>query len=179
MQDTELRAVLKAIRRIARAVDQHSRRIDREVGLTLPQLIVLACVRDLGNVTGRAISLEAELSPATVVGILDKLEAKGLIERYRSMVDRRIVHTRITALGETTLENAPPPLGRSFEQAFTEQTRSEREQTLATLNRLAQLALSDVNDSADELGDRLDGLPVPTRPHGSTIRSRQIRSERR
>src|SRR5690606_10477736 len=98
------------MRRIARAFELHSRRLAREFDLTLPQHIVLACVRDLGEVTSRAISEEADVSPATVVGILDKLEAKGLIQRYRSTRDRRIVHTRITQKGEETLALAPAPL---------------------------------------------------------------------
>ena len=63
-QVSEFQAVLKAIRRLARAVDLNSRRIDRQVGLTLPQLVVLRCVRELGEVTSRAISAQADLSPA-------------------------------------------------------------------------------------------------------------------
>src|SRR5690554_4985244 len=96
---SDLEALFRSIRRIARAIEIQSRLIDREVGLTLPQLVVLLCVHRLGEVTSRAISREAELSPATVVGILDNLELKGLITRYRSGIDRRIVHTRLTEKG--------------------------------------------------------------------------------
>lgn len=140
-ESDELRAILKAIRRIARAVEIQSRRIDREVGLTLPQLVVLTCVQDLGEVTSRAISIEADISAATVVGILDKLEVKGLIERYRSNIDRRIVHTRLTERGRAVLAAAPPPLGASFEKAFQRLPAPDRAATLAALTRLANLAL--------------------------------------
>ncbi|MGE0627876.1 MAG: MarR family winged helix-turn-helix transcriptional regulator [Hyphomicrobiaceae bacterium] len=150
-QPNELRAVLKAIRRIARAVDLHSRRIDRDIGLTLPQLVVLTCVRDLGEVTSRAISAEADLSPATVVGILDKLEAKGLIQRYRSQVDRRIVHTRLTASGQAMLAAAPPPLGAAFERAFNRRPAAERTATVDALSRLAKLAEADLDEHISEL----------------------------
>lgn len=152
-QPYELRAVLKGIRRIARSVELHSRRIDRDVGLTLPQLVVLMCVRDLGEVTSRAVSFEANLSPPTVVGILDKLEMKGLIERYRSKIDRRIVHTRVTKKGTNLLNSAPPPLGGAFERAFNKLDQSERIAIVGMLTRLADISELDLADAA---GDHVD-----------------------
>jgi DNA-binding MarR family transcriptional regulator len=139
-QDMELKSILKSIRRIARSVDVCSRQTDRAFGLTLPQLAVLTCVRDLGEVTSRAISREADLSPPTVVGILDKLEAKGLIERYRSTRDRRIVHTRLTQVGHRILQNAPPPLGADFVDAFAELDKDVRRRTLEAFALIADLA---------------------------------------
>lgn len=144
----EFRTLLKAIRRIARAVDRNSRQIDREVGLTVPQLVVLTIVRDLGEVTGRAVSEEANLSHATVVGILDKLEAKGLIERYRSRMDRRVVHTRLTERGTAVLNAAPPPLGHRFEQAFLRLEPELRAATLEALTLIADLASAEADDDA-------------------------------
>lgn len=138
--NAELRALFKSMRRIARAIEIQSRRLDRELDLTLPQHVVLAAVRDLGEVTGRAISHEADVSPATVVGILDKLEAKGLIERYRSTRDRRIVHTRVTPRGAEVLARAPAPLGARFEGAFLALDAETRAQILSSFRRIADLA---------------------------------------
>lgn len=138
--NAELRALFKSIRRIARAIELHSRRLDRDLDLTLPQHVVLACVRDLGEVTSRALSEEAEVSPATVVGLLDKLEGKGLIERYRSTRDRRIVHTRITQKGLETLDRAPAPLGTRFESEFLGMDAGTRAETIAAFERVAVLA---------------------------------------
>jgi DNA-binding MarR family transcriptional regulator len=152
--NAELRALFKSMRRIARAIEIHSRRLDRELDLTLPQHVVLACVRDLGEVTGRAISHEADVSPATVVGILDKLEAKGLIERYRSTKDRRIVHTRITGKGEDVLARAPAPLGTRFEGEFLALDAEIRGRVLASFQRIADLAAPHVLEEVDELPRR-------------------------
>lgn len=146
---SDMRELLRGMRRIARAVDLHSRRIDREMGLTLPQLVVLSAVQELGEVTGRAIAEAAGLSPATVVGILDKLETKGLIERYRSRIDRRIVHTRLTSEGQRMLEAAPPPLGREFERTFLGLPARERTAARSTLDRLASLALAEVEEAQE------------------------------
>lgn len=139
----DLRFLLKAIRRLARATEIRSRSIDRMLGLTLPQLIVLGCVRDLGEGTGRAIAGEADLSPATVVGILDKLEAKGLVERQRSKDDRRLVRTRLTATGAALLAGAPAPLGEAFERAYARLAPADRGAILDAFRRVADLVAQD------------------------------------
>ncbi|MCB1354781.1 MAG: MarR family transcriptional regulator [Rhodobacteraceae bacterium] len=143
-------ALLKSIRRLARALDMHSRHINRESGLTLPQLIVLRCVRELGEVTGRAISEAADLSPPTVVGILDKLETKGLIERYRSTRDRRIVHTRLSGTGRALLDRSPSPLGARFETRFMALEARERAEILEAFRKAADLALEPAVQEAPE-----------------------------
>lgn len=137
--DVEIRRLLKAMRTFARAMDVHSARINRAVGLTLPQLVVLACIRDLGDGTGLAIAREAELSPPTVAGILDKLALKGLVERYRSETDRRAVHTRLTPLGEETLDTAPPLLDEQFVQGLHAIPEHERNDLILACERLARL----------------------------------------
>jgi DNA-binding MarR family transcriptional regulator len=145
-QNLELIALLKALRHLARALDIHSSRINRESGLTLPQLLALTCVRDLGETTSRAISVAVDLSPPTVVGILDKLEAKGLIERYRSTTDRRIVHTQLTNRGRKLLESAPTPMGADFEANFMKLTQSERSRLLGAIQDIAALTTTGRQD---------------------------------
>lgn len=137
--DPDVHRLLKAMRRIARAMDVHSSRIHREVGLTLPQMIVLTCIRDLGEVTSRAISAEAGLSPPTVVGILDKLADKGLIERYRSQADRRVVHTRLTTAGIATLHSAPPLLGEHLVSGWQRLSDGDRVSLLRACERVAEM----------------------------------------
>lgn len=138
----ELRRLLKAFRRIAQSLDVQSRRINASAGLTLPQLVVLSCVRDLGEVTGREISQEADISPATVVGILDNLATKGLIERYRSIRDRRVVHARLTPAGVQALEHAPSPLGDAFEAAYFKLDRKRRHELLDAFEHALSLTPS-------------------------------------
>ena len=139
-RDADRLRMLRAIRRLARALDIQSRRIDRAVGLTLPQFVVLTSVGELGEGTSRAIAAAADLSPPTVAGVLDKLEAKGLIERTRSRVDRRAVHTRLSERGREALARAPDPFGADFSAAFDALPPALRGETLAALDRVAELA---------------------------------------
>lgn len=105
-------SLIRSVRRIAQAIDVRSREISRLTGLTLPQLLVLQSVRAMGEVSTSAISRDVSMSSPTVVAVLDRLEAKGLVERYRSRSDRRIVHARLTDAGQQALKTSPGLLGQ-------------------------------------------------------------------
>jgi DNA-binding MarR family transcriptional regulator len=105
--DADLQSLVKAIRVIAQAIDTRSKSMSRLSGLTIPQAVILQGVRDLGEVTTNGLSRHVDLSPGTVVSILDKLEERGFIERYRNVQDRRVVHTRMTPSGAAILAQAP------------------------------------------------------------------------
>jgi len=143
--------IFKAVRRIVRAIDLRSREVSRAVGLTIPQIVVLQAVRDLGKVTTRALSDHADLSAATVVTILDKLESKGLIERYRSQVDRRIVHTRLTGEGDAILERVPPLLHDEFRRSLATCPPDSQRALAEAIERIAAMMKADELDAASIL----------------------------
>ena len=136
----DLIALQGALRRIAHATELHSRRIDRDLGLTLPQLSVLCCIRDLGEVTSRSIARAAHISPATVVVILDRLEAKGMIRRERSLLDRRVVHARMTEAGIALLDRTgPQPFSADFITRLAALPEAEQRALHAAVAQVAAL----------------------------------------
>jgi DNA-binding MarR family transcriptional regulator len=56
-----------------------------------------------------AIELAREMmvDAGAITRMLDRLEAKGLIERVRSETDRRVVHLKLTEAGEAVVEHVP------------------------------------------------------------------------
>jgi DNA-binding MarR family transcriptional regulator len=138
MNDTETR-VLSAIRRIVHAVDSHSKELERALGITLPQLVVLRAIRTLGEVTTGKLSAAASLSPATVTTILDKLEARGLVVRYRNAEDRRVVHSKLTGRGAQMLDGAPPFLHERFVSAFAKVDLARQAALVAALEQVADM----------------------------------------
>src|ERR1700752_3793042 len=50
------------------------------------------------------LALMADLSPATATGMLDGLEASGLVARVRSQRDRRVVLTSLTERGRALVD---------------------------------------------------------------------------
>jgi len=128
-----------AIRRIVHGVDRHSKQVERAAGVTVPQLVVLTAIRRLGEVTSGRISEAASLSPATVTTILDKLEARGLVERYRNVQDRRVVHSRLTATGASLLDAAPPFLHEQFVSRFAKLDEARKSAIVAAIEDVAEM----------------------------------------
>lgn len=151
IETSESDRVLISIRQIIRAVDIHSKRLVRETGLSAPQLVVLRAIDELGEVTTRVLSLHVSLSQPTVTTILDRLEAKGLVERYRSQKDRRVVHTRLTDEGKKTLKTAPPLLQEAFTAAFEALSKARRNDILSAVSELAQMMRADELDASPVL----------------------------
>ena len=110
--------LLDSIRRIIRGYDLHSRRLLAASKVTLAQLLCLQAVVDLGPCTARQLAGKIHLSASTMVGILDRLEAKALITRQRDHEDRRRVFVTITAAGRATVRHSPPPLGAELRDFF-------------------------------------------------------------
>lgn len=150
--NSEATRIFKALRRIVRAIDLRSREISRNSGLTIPQTVVLQAIRDLGEVTTKALSERADLSPATVVTILDRLEERRLVVRYRSDSDRRIVHARLSEDGIALLERAPPLLTQEFEAAFARADPADQRRLAEAAEEIAAL----MNAS------RIDAAPILT-----------------
>lgn len=106
---TDIR-VLRAIRRIIRAVDLHSKTLQQAQDITAPQLVCLLTLVRQGPQTLKALSAAIDLSPSTTVGVVDRLAAKGLAERARSTHDRRQVLVSATAAGRALAQRSPSPL---------------------------------------------------------------------
>lgn len=157
----ELRAVEKALRRILRANDLQSRALTKSIGLTAPQLAVLRAIVSLGEVTTTALSAEADLSPATVITILDKLEERSIIQRYRSTHDRRIVHTRLTDKGRMLVASAPEPLGESFATRFAALATQQRQEIMHALVLLADMMYAE------------KGIGAAPEASGTTVRAQK------
>ena len=138
--------VLTALRRIMRATDLHSKRLTKHAGLTIPQVVVLQAIRDLGEVTTGMLSVRVSLSQATVTSILDRLEERGLVERYRSTSDRRVVHARLTGQGRSVLRRAPSLLHETFLARFEALPPAGRGRIVAALEQVT--AMMDAADLA-------------------------------
>ena len=151
MDGDETARIFKSIRRIVRAIDLRSREVSRISGLTIPQIVVLQGIDALGEVTMRSLSVHADLSAATVVTILDKLEDKELVVRYRSSSDRRIVHARLTNRGRQALERVPSLLPESFEEQFSMLDPARRRQLLEAVATISEILNTPPLDSAPVL----------------------------
>ena len=133
------REVLVALRRIMRAIDIHSRQLMQTYSLSGPQLVILQELANLGEVPIGTLATAVSLSQATVTGIMDRLEQRGLVTRRRDEDDKRRVLVAVTADGKRLLLAAPPPMQESFIRAFSRLEDWEQSLILSSLQRVVSM----------------------------------------
>ena len=99
--------VIDNLRRVFQAINDYSKNAEKITGLTGPQLWAMKLLANAAPKKVSELARHMFLHPATVVGILDRLESKGLVTRTRSMEDRRVVEIDLTELGQEVVAKAP------------------------------------------------------------------------
>lgn len=132
-------SVLIALRKIIQAIEMNSKKLVKRVGLTGPQLVILQEIARCGEVTAGEIARAVSLSQATVTGILERMEKRGLLARQRSESDKRRIMVRITATGRQLLEEAPPLMQEAFVERFSSLQEWEQTMILSALQRLVSI----------------------------------------
>ncbi len=99
--------IIDDIRRVFQELTEQSRKVEIETGLTGPQLWVVKILNATSPMKVSDLARRTYLHPATMVGILDRLEAKELVKRTRSETDRRVVYIDVTEQGRELVINSP------------------------------------------------------------------------
>lgn len=153
--------ILQSVRRIAQCVEHHSKRLAVTHNITSPQLVALLAIAQLGPSTLKSIGRAIQLSPSTVVGIVDRLEEKGLVYRERDTKDRRNVFVAVTAAGQTVLANAPSALPNGFGSALGALSEAERQTLVVTLEQFATLLEAKIPVPVQETEVGVPAVPAP------------------
>lgn len=168
--------ILRSLRRITRAIDLYSRELASGFGLTGPQLVCLRTLAAMEACTPSRLAREVDLSQATITGIVDRLEAQGLVRRQRDKRDRRKVSVHVTDAGRALLERAPSPLHSRFLKRLSELPEPERQAIRSTLELVVTmmdaeeldaaplLTTGPVSVSADQVTTLLDQQTAPPNP---------------
>ena len=161
LQQYDLR-ILRALRRITRAVALHSRQLSAVSNITAPQLVCLRAVVENGPLTATALSREIHVSASTVVGILDRLEDKGLVRRERGREDRRIVFVWPTEAGIALAQGTPSPLQQKLAESLNALPELEQATITLSLERIVDLMASEGVAAPESAAERASPiLEVP------------------
>lgn len=166
--------VLVQLRRVIRAVDIHSRKLEKKYKITGPQLMVLQELDPGRDVYVGEIAMSISLASATVTDICNRLEKRGLVERTRSSSDRRRVNVRLTDEGVKLLATAPPLLQESFTRKFRMLKEWEQTLILSSLQRIVEMMSAEDLDASSVLapGDLTDDVHADS--SGNTGNSREM-----
>ncbi len=140
--------LLVSLRKIIRSIDLHSKKLNKDSGLTGPQLLVLQEAKRTRGITAKAIADKVNLSQGTITTILDRLAAKGAINRVRSETDRRRVAIYLTDQGQNLLDDSPKPLQDHFIERFQSLEVWEQNQLLSSVGRIAAMMDASELDAA-------------------------------
>ena len=78
----------------------------RTYGVTLPQWRAMAVIQKHAGISQVALAGKIDTDPMTISGILDRLDKRGLIERFLDPNDSRSKLARLTAEGELLVKTA-------------------------------------------------------------------------
>jgi DNA-binding MarR family transcriptional regulator len=160
--------VLRSIRRIIRRVTTHSHQLAQDTGLTVPQLLVMRAIDDLGaEATLSRVTSAVHLSPSTVSGVVERLVRAGLVTRAQSERDRRVWALTPTERGRVKLAALPRPLQDRFLVRLAALQPVERDAILAALEKVVDLMDAGDLDAAPMLFDGVDAAtPADRRSEG-------------
>ncbi|MBQ4834055.1 MarR family transcriptional regulator [Pseudoalteromonas sp. MMG010] len=140
--------LLVSLRKVIRAIDLHSKQLNKTSGLTGPQLLIMQEVFKTDGITASRIAQNVNLSPATVTNILDRIESRGLVTRIRSLTDKRRVSLHLTEQGQALLNKAPQPLQEHFIENFSALEEWEQSLLLSSMQRVAAMMDADKIDAS-------------------------------
>jgi len=122
-----------------RAIDMHSSNLARDFGLTSPQLICLKKLKETGGMSPGSLARAIHLSHATVTGIINRLEKKGLVAKSRRLEDGRSFLINITASGKAMLDASPSMLQEQFMTELSKLHDWEKTMILSALQRITSI----------------------------------------
>lgn len=143
-RDQTLRAVVQHLRVIFRSIQEHSRWVEKQCGVSAAQLWAMWELFAEPGLPVSRLSRALSVHQSTASNMLDKLERKGLVRRERSGPDQRVVRLFLTPEGVSLLAMAPRPAQGALTDALQhlpDQVVTDLESGLAML--LAAMRVKD------------------------------------
>ena len=108
-----------------------------DMQLTPPQAHTLMWLGEDGALTMGVLARRAGITEKTITGVVDRLEASGLLERVRSEEDRRAVSARLTDKGRLVYAELHTHLREGLDQVLALLEPEDRCALFGVLQRLA------------------------------------------
>ncbi|MDW6060551.1 MarR family transcriptional regulator [Streptomyces sp. FXJ1.4098] len=133
--------VLGRVQRMQRIIDKSLKVFWAEHGLEPGEFDVLTTLRRSGPpyaLTAGAFLKAAMVTSGAITNRIDRMEAKGLVERVREGGDRRTVLIRLTEHGRELIEGAMAAHLRNYAEILGSLDRDECEQIAAGLRKVLE-----------------------------------------
>ena len=114
-------------------------RVSSEHDLSIIQVRLLGILRDREPAMFE-LAQHLELEKSSLSGLVDRAEARGLVERIPSPDDRRAAHVRVTAQGRKLSRVIEQEVNVEVEQLVTVLSRSERDRFASVVSQVVTAA---------------------------------------
>lgn len=108
-------------------------------GLTVPQANVIFSLGNTDGLTCKAIGELTHITKGTLTGVIDRLEAKGLVERWAVEGDGRKTIVALTKAGERMFEREYPRHISYLKERFDKLSATDRKQAIQALQKVGEL----------------------------------------
>jgi DNA-binding MarR family transcriptional regulator len=112
------------------------------VGVTPIQYAVLQAVREAPGSDQRSLAGMIGLDTSTMVGVVERLESRGLVHRASTRADRRVRLLTLTEEGESVIAKMQPLVNRAQEKILAPLSKAERKEFM----RMIKILVSKNND---------------------------------
>ncbi len=98
--------IMISVRKIVRAINLESKRVEKNFGISIPQLLTLKYLKEKPDykTTMRSLREFLSLNASTVTGIVSRLETKGYIARLPDPSDKRSTPIVLTSKGDELIK---------------------------------------------------------------------------
>lgn len=115
------------------------RKTFEDIGLTMPQTMVVGTLAHQGKMKISELSEKVHLSNSTVSGIVDRLEKQGYVVRSRNEEDRRTVYVNVTDKMKELYSGIHEKIIESYEEMLSSGTPEEMNKIIEGLNTLKKI----------------------------------------
>ena len=136
--------IIFSIRKLMQAGEFYTKELNKKYQVSAPQLNCLLSLYENGPLPPSQIAKHIMVKSSTVTGIVDRLEQKGLVKRFRNSPDRRIITIELTDSGKNLAKNAPPPIQQKIIDGLKKLSKDELDQIILPLTKLTDML--DVQD---------------------------------
>ncbi|MCG2759020.1 MAG: MarR family transcriptional regulator [Desulfobacteraceae bacterium] len=136
--------IIFSIRKLMQAGEFYTKELNKKYQVSAPQLNCLISLYENGHLPPSQIAKYIMVKSSTVTGIVDRLEQKGLVKRFRNSPDRRIITIELTDSGKNLAKNAPSPIQQKIIDGLKKLSKDELDQIILCLTKLTDML--DVQD---------------------------------
>jgi DNA-binding MarR family transcriptional regulator len=123
--------ILVRLRKIVRSINLESKKVEKEQGVSIPQLLCLQFLAEQNGYRANASKLKTflNLNASTITGIISRLEKKGFVAKLPNAEDKRVTLISLTTVGLELLRNSPI----TFQQKLSKKLQSLPPEKLQTI----------------------------------------------